>query len=110
MSTRKKVGIKKTWIGQQFKEASLLVAADWRNYSSHLFSRGALMSSLTIIRFNALTDLNISSKDVILHLLKQVHGNTWKQFDEWKKSGICSDLIAGAWSRELFVGGWHHTV
>ena len=46
----------------------------------------------------------------LIPLITQVNGTTEKQFDAWKAAGACSDLVAGAWSRELFVGGWHHTV
>lgn len=30
-------------------------------------------------------------------------------FAQWKAEGKTSALIAGAWSRPLFVGGWQHT-
>ena len=30
-------------------------------------------------------------------------------FAKWKAEGKTSTLIAGAWSRPLFVGGWQHT-
>lgn len=46
---------------------------------------------------------------LILSIL-QVNRTTEKQFDAWKAAGARSELVAGAWSRELFVGGWHHTV
>ena len=30
-------------------------------------------------------------------------------FAKWKAEGKTSTLVAGAWSRPLFVGGWQHT-
>jgi len=32
-----------------------------------------------------------------------------QMFAKWKAEGKTSNLVAGAWSRPLFVGGWQHT-
>ncbi len=30
-------------------------------------------------------------------------------FEQWKKEGKETTLVAGAWCRPLFVGGWYHS-
>ena len=39
----------------------------------------------------------------------KLRGDTHEVFAQWKKEGKTSNLVAGAWSRPLFVGGWQHT-
>jgi hypothetical protein len=40
------------------------------------------------------------------HLLK---GDTYETFRDWRLTQAAASLVAGAWNRNLFVGGWHHT-
>eukprot|EP00040_Diaphanoeca_grandis_P015156 m.77129 g.77129 ORF g.77129 m.77129 type:complete len:399 (+) comp24981_c0_seq2:123-1319(+) len=40
------------------------------------------------------------------HLLKR---KTHQVFREWNASGKSNELVAGAWTRPLFVGGWEHS-
>ena len=39
----------------------------------------------------------------------KMKNTTHSAFKEWKEQGRTSDLVVGAWSRPLFVGGWEHT-
>eukprot|EP00980_Cylindrotheca_fusiformis_P003036 scaffold709_cov197-Cylindrotheca_fusiformis.AAC.4 len=36
-------------------------------------------------------------------------GKTHEAFDKWRSSALPCALIAGAWNRSLFVGGWQHS-
>ena len=48
------------------------------------------------------------TEDQLPHYHK-TRDDTHEVFAKWKAEGKTSNLVAGAWSRPLFVGGWQHT-
>jgi hypothetical protein len=47
-------------------------------------------------------------EDELPHYYK-LRDETHETFARWKAQGRTSTLVAGAWARPLFVGGWQHT-
>lgn len=77
-------------------------AMNWSAQQGHILTGGGRLEKL----YNA-PDF-VWTEDQLPHYHKTRH-DTHEVFAKWKAEGKTSNLVAGAWSRPLFVGGWQHT-
>eukprot|EP00961_Rhodomonas_salina_P282104 3811944-Rhodomonas_salina.1 len=75
---------------------------DWSQQQGHILTGGGKIEEY----FNP--PLFPWQKEELPHYHK-VNGGTRTVFEQWKKEGKETTLVAGAWCRPLFVGGWHHS-
>ncbi|CAN0035317.1 unnamed protein product, partial [Choristocarpus tenellus] len=76
---------------------------DWAAKQSHILTGGGRLNVLYRSPAFPFTENELPHHH-------KMEGTTWEAFREWRLEGVgFGPLIAGAWTRSLFVGGWKHS-